>query len=162
MFANLTMLLLVACNGTEAPGPANASAPPKTAPVSSGAPVGSADVGPDGPASLTVPTFEVTTDAGVLAQGKAAFDTRGCGACHQFGSKLVGPDLNGVGERRTPTWIARMVRHPAAMVKQDPAAKQMFRELMVEMPDQGVLDEEVGPLVSFLVSHPAAGGASAQ
>ncbi|MEQ1505993.1 MAG: cytochrome c, partial [Myxococcota bacterium] len=105
--------------------------------------------------ALAVPAFTVATDAATIEKGKAVFDARGCGACHQFGSKLVGPDLNGIAERRTPDWIAKMVKHPNLMVRQDPEAKKLLGELMVEMPNQGVEDAELGPLVSFLASHPA-------
>lgn len=150
----LFLVGLASCAGG-APSP---SAPPPASPAPAPAPPASAapdlaPVGPDGPDDLAIPTFAV--DPAQTDRGKAVFDAKGCGACHQFGSKLVGPDLNGIGERRSAAWIARMIRHPSAMVKRDPTAKQLFREAMVEMTDQGVADDEVGPLVSFLVSHPA-------
>lgn len=158
--SRLLAVLAAASCATSTPSPSVTPSPtptPSAAPAPAPAPAAGADaggpVGPDGPDDLAVPTF--TVDPAQTERGKAVFDAKGCGACHQFGSKLVGPDLNGVGERRSATWIARMIRHPGAMVKRDPTAKQLFREAMVEMTDQGVADDEVGPLVSFLVSHPA-------
>ncbi|MEQ1564563.1 MAG: cytochrome c [Myxococcota bacterium] len=145
MFRTYVLAALIGCGSSEsAPSPAPAPAAPAPPPAE-------VSVGPDGPADLTVPAF--TVDPASADQGKAVFDAKGCGACHQFGSKLVGPDLSGIGERRSHQWIARMIRHPSVMVKKDPVAKQLFRETMVEMTDQGVADAELGPLISFLVSH---------
>lgn len=150
------LILLVACGGGEAPPVKPAPAPAPVAPPPAPAPAPVAEnIGPEGPTDLAIPSFTVSTDAAVIEKGKGVFEAKGCPACHKFGEKLVGPDLNGVGERRKPEWIARMILHSGQMVKRDPVAKQLFRELMVEMPAQGVTDEEIGPLVSFLVSHPS-------
>lgn len=154
MYRTLFTLILTACAGSTQAPPAPSAPAPTSAPA---APAGTAaadvPVGPDGPADLAIPEFQV--DPSLVDQGKGVFDAKGCGGCHQFGAKLVGPDLNGVGERRSQKWIAKMVKHPSDMVKRDPTAKGLYRELMVEMTDQGVADDEVGPLISFLVSHPA-------
>lgn len=152
----LTILFLAGCSGSVEPpkaAPVPVAEAPKPAETQGSA---EENIGPEGPPDLAIPAISVSTDAAVVEKGKAVFDAKGCGACHQFGSKLVGPDLNGIGERREAEWIARMIKHSSVMVKRDPVAKKMFRELMVEMPSQGVADEELSPLVSFLVSHPAA------
>lgn len=142
-------LVLFACGGgAPAPGPAPvpAPSPPPAAPAAEA-------IGPEGPTDLAIPSFAVASDAATLEQGKSVFEAKGCPACHKFGEKLVGPDLKGVADRRKPEWIARMILHSGAMVKRDPVAKQLFRELMVEMPAQGVTDDEIGPLVSYLSSQ---------
>jgi hypothetical protein len=113
------------------------------------------EVGPDGPAHLAVPSITLSTDPAVIAQGEALFAQKGCNACHQFGSKLVGPDLNGVTTRRTVPWIERMIRHPDVMTKEDPVAKGLFRSHLVQMPNQGVADEDMTALISFLNSKGA-------
>jgi cytochrome c len=146
----LSVLLAFACSES----PTVPATPPPAAPAPAAAPAALGNVGPDGPDNLAVPAF--TVDAASVDKGKAVFDAKGCGACHQFGSKLVGPDLAGIGERRTTPWIAKMILHPSVMVKQDPVARKMFAETMVEMTSQGVADDEIGPLISFLVSHKAA------
>lgn len=143
-----TLSLLGGCGSAPAP---SSPAPAPTAPPS---PPAAAEVGPDGPADLSIPALNVSTDADVIAKGRAVFDAKGCGGCHKFGEKLVGPDLNGLGARRTTPWIGRMIRHPGEMVKRDPVARQLLRETMTEMTNQGVSDEELSPLISFLVSHP--------
>jgi mono/diheme cytochrome c family protein len=155
----LFALILAGCGTPPSPNPTPTPATPPSAPAAanpaptaSAAPPESAPVGPDGPSSISVPNIEVSTDATVVAKGEQAFTKYGCGACHQFGSKLVGPDLVGVTARRTPTWIARMVAAPEVMTKQDPVAKDLFRTLMVQMTNQGVTPDELGPLVSYLKS----------
>ena len=157
MGALLLVLTLVGC-GTEtaapAPKPAPTAAPAPAAPAASapGTAAAATTVGPDGPESIAVPAFEISTDPAVIAKGQSVFDAKGCGACHQFGSKLVGPDLDGVLTRRSPAWTARMILHPEVMVKEDPTAKKMLAELMVPMTNQGVPPEDIGAVLSFLKS----------
>jgi len=154
MTALLLVLSLLGCS-TEAPAPAPKMAPPAVTAPTSAAPAPAAaavTVGPDGPESIQVPAFEVSTDPAVIAKGQATFDAKGCGACHQFGSKLVGPDLDGVLTRRSPTWAARQILHPEIMLKEDPTTKKLLAELMVPMPNQGVAPEDIGALLSFLKS----------
>ena len=142
---------LAACGGASATA---APEPPAAAPaavVAAPAPAGTAEaVGPDGPAALAVPAVAISEDPALVAQGKAVFDAKGCGGCHKFGAKLVGPDLKGVTVRRSPTWIARMVKYPEKMTKQDPVAKDLFRQTMVQMTDQGVPEADLQALISYL------------
>jgi len=145
----LLLALITACDQTPPP-PAPPVAAPAPVATPTPAPAVAENVGPDGPASLAVPTFDLSDDDAVIAKGKATFDAKGCGACHKFGSKLVGPDLAGLTERRSLPWIARMIRYPEQMTKTDPVAKELFRSLMVQMTDQGVTDADLPALVSYL------------
>jgi cytochrome c len=143
------MAFLVACSGGEAVGPTSADVKPTAATAPAAAP----EVGPDGPADIAVPAIgELSADAAVVAEGEALFVAKGCNGCHAFGSKLVGPDLTGITDRRTVTWTARMIRDPDKMTKQDPVAKDLFRSHMVQMPNQGVTDEELPKLLAYLNS----------
>lgn len=152
MRAIVFVLGLVACGGG-APSPgADVAVTPAAATVAPTAPAVAAEVGPDGPADITAPVFTVGTGPEAVAKGKATFDAKGCGACHAFGSILVGPDLNGVGERRTDLWIAKMITHADEMTKKDPNAKALFAKHMLQMPNQGVADAELGDLIAFLKS----------
>jgi hypothetical protein len=143
-------LILAACgNGTPtepaAAAPKVTAAPPK---------VEEAPPGPDGPADIAVPDLgPLVTDPAGLAKGEAAFAAKGCSSCHAWGSKLVGPDLTGVTDRRSVTWVERMIRHPDVMTKRDPIAKELLKTHMVQMPDQKVNDEELAMIVAFLDSH---------
>jgi len=145
----IALLLTLACGGGEPPAPAAAPAPAPTPPKAAVAPA--VEVGPDGPASITVPVLDaVATDAASVEAGAKVFADRGCGGCHKFGAKLVGPDLVGLYARRTVPWVERMILDPGVMVKQDPQAKEMFRSLMVEMPKQNVSNEELPALLAYL------------
>lgn len=135
-------VLAVACGRGEEP-------PPVAAPPGPAAPV--SEVGPDGPPGLDVPEIGVLpTDPAAVARGEQVFRQRGCGACHAFGSRLVGPDLAGVTERRTVPWLAKMILHPEEMTKRDPAARQLFQTYLVQMTYQGVTAEELPDLLAYL------------
>lgn len=145
----LLSLALTACGGGDAP---TAAAPAK--PVASTPAAPAAEVGPDGPDSIKVAAIaEISTDPAVVAAGLTTFTDKGCGGCHKFGEKVVGPDLKGVFSRRSTTWVERMVADPGVMVKQDPQAKKLLRELMVEMPKQGVSDAEMPTLLAYIKSQ---------
>lgn len=149
----ILLFALLACGGESAPSPAANPTPTAVPPVAAKATPAAVDVGPDGPASIPVPALaEVPTDPASIAEGDKVFAAKGCGSCHQFGSKLVGPDLSGVFARRTVPWVSRMVLSPDLMVKQDPQAKKLLAELMVPMPDQNVADAELPALLAYIKS----------
>lgn len=142
----MLLTLLLACGGGAPPAPATPTPPPVAAP----APV---VVGPDGPDAIVItPISAIPTDPAVIAEGEVLFGTKGCGACHKFGEKLVGPDLKGITARRSTPWIQRMVSEPELMTKQDPVAKDLFRTFMVQMTKQGVTQEEMPKLLAYLKS----------
>ena len=157
----LLLLALAACSGEgtgPAPAPSPAVAPATPAPAPVAAP---AEVGPDGPSAIAIPadipktSAELPMDEATLARGEAVYTAKGCAACHQFGSKLVGPDLVGVGDRRTPPWIARMIARPEIMIKDDPVARKLYGEMMTPMANQGVAEADLLPLIAY-ISHKGA------
>lgn len=132
-----------ACGRDEAPPPVTAPEEPAVPPV--------AEVGPDGPPGLDVPEIAaIPTDPAAVARGEQVFRQRGCGACHAFGSRLVGPDLAGVTGRRTVPWLSKMILHPEEMTKQDPVARQLLQTYLVQMTYQGVTAEELPALLAYL------------
>ncbi|MDP2313698.1 MAG: cytochrome c [Pseudomonadota bacterium] len=119
-----------------------------------GTPATPAEVGREGPPGLVVPTLTaIPTDPASIEAGKKVYEARGCGACHQFGAKLVGPDLTGLMTRRPLPWIERMILHPSEMVRQDPVAKDLFKTHMTEMTNQGVTEEELPKLLAYIQSQ---------
>ena len=108
-----TLGLIAACQAVAPAGaPAEAvsasGATPAAAPAKAPAPAPAAVVGPDGPESIVVPPIAaIPTDAATVEAGAKVYAERGCGGCHKFGEKLVGPDLTGVFSRRSTPWVER-------------------------------------------------------
>lgn len=68
------------------------------------------------------------TGAQDAANGKSLFETH-CTSCHAIDSKLIGPALAGVNERRDEAWLLNWIKNSQAMVKAgDPIAVKLFNE----------------------------------
>lgn len=91
--------------------------------------------------------------------GKAVFDQL-CQGCHTIGGgKSVGPDLQGVADRRDRAWVEEFILAPDKVIASgDPVAKGLVAEYGVPMPNLGVTAAQIGPLLTFLGF--AAGGSS--
>ncbi|MGB7291588.1 MAG: cytochrome c [Thermodesulfobacteriota bacterium] len=84
-------------------------------------------------------------------KGEALFQSKGCIACHTIGKgKLTGPDLKGVTVRRDQEWLARWLKDPDSMILTDPTAKELLKEFLVPMPNQGLTDEDIKALMAYL------------
>jgi cytochrome c2 len=102
-----------------------------------------------GSAILIVPVH--SEESAEAAKGKELFQSKGCVACHTIGDgKLSGPDLQGVTERREEEWLKKWIKSPDTMVFSDPIAKELLAEYMVPMPNQGLTDQEVIEVISYL------------
>lgn len=103
-------------------------------------------------------------DAKLAAQGEQLFKDKGCSACHTFGRKLSGPDLQGVTMRRTALWMENQILHPEVMTKQDPISRQLFAQFSLEMPNQGLTPDEARAVIEFLKhkDHEASEGQEAK
>ncbi len=88
------------------------------------------------------------TDGG----GQAIFEEK-CIACHTIGAgTLVGPDLEGVTERRDRDWLFEWIQKPDEMLARgDPIAAQLLQEFNnVPMPNQGLSGSQAEELLAFL------------
>lgn len=87
-----------------------------------------------------------------------------CAACHTVGGgRLVGPDLQGVTERRDEDWLIRFIRNPIAMKDAgDPAATQLFAEFAPTiMPPSSYTDDQIREVLAYIAAGaPGAGSAS--
>jgi nitrite reductase (NO-forming) len=98
---------------------------------------------------LTVSAY--SQESAEAKKGEELFQSKGCVACHTIGDgKLSGPDLQGVTERREEEWLKKWIKSPDTMVFSDPIAKELLAEYMVPMPNQGLTDQEVIEIISYL------------
>ncbi|MBZ0089806.1 MAG: cytochrome c, partial [Thermoanaerobaculia bacterium] len=84
-------------------------------------------------------------------QGEQLFK-RTCFACHTVGGgRLVGPDLRGVGGRRSEEWLIAFVQNSQKVIQSgDPTAVALFEEYFrIPMPAQALSDDEVRAVLAF-------------
>lgn len=86
-----------------------------------------------------------------VLQGEAVFGQR-CTACHTIGrGVLVGPDLQGVTERREGAWLKVHIQSPSThRAQNDPMALANLKKFAVPMPDLGLTDREVEAAIAYL------------
>ncbi|NIP60218.1 MAG: cytochrome c, partial [Gemmatimonadetes bacterium] len=92
------------------------------------------------------------TAQGPVDQGRETFETL-CTPCHTIGEGTrLGPDLQGVTERRDRRWIVRFVQHSQDVIASgDTVANRLFREYdRLVMPDQPLTEREVGAVLAYI------------
>jgi len=90
-----------------------------------------------------------------------------CGICHTIGmGRLVGPDLQGVNERREREWLLPFIRDSQKVVNSgDPVAVALFNEHgKVPMPPPLISDAEIIAILDYIKTAGAVGpgGSTAQ
>lgn len=95
-------------------------------------------------------------DPGLAARGEELFRVKGCAACHKVGGgRLVGPDLAGVTERRSPEFIIAMIVNPDSMLANDETARQLLAEYFTPMTNQGVDRQDARAMLEYLRRYDA-------
>lgn len=137
------LVMLTGCSGGTPKDGATAGATPAATSTAGGgvAAVSQYDSGPR--------AFETPVNASLVEQGEGLFKTKGCSACHAFGQKLTGPDLAGVTQRRTASWMASQILHPEVMTKSDPISHEMFAKFALQMPNQGLNEEQAKAVIEY-------------
>lgn len=119
----------------------------KAEPTSGEVPV---DMDNKGVGPITSVTFEDQIDPELAKAGEAKFQML-CTACHLIGQRLIGPDLTGVYERRSPEWVMNMILNPDGMLKEDPIAKALLKEYNnMIMNNQNLTEEEARAVAEYL------------
>jgi mono/diheme cytochrome c family protein len=85
----------------------------------------------------------------LAAKGKDIFLMK-CDACHNMDSRMVGPALGEVLDRRTATFVMNFILNPSGMARQHPEGKKLLAEYMTPMPFQNVSTEEARAIVEYL------------
>ena len=115
--------------------------------ASEGVPV---DMDNKGIGPIIAVTFDEEIDAELAKAGEAKFQMI-CTACHMIGQRMIGPDLTGVYERRSPEWVMNMMLNPDGMLKEDPIAKALLKEYNnMVMTNQNLSEEEARALAEYL------------
>jgi len=89
-------------------------------------------------------------DESLVIAGKNTFKSK-CMACHSIDTKMIGPALSGVLNRRTPEWIMNMILTPEIMTKEDPDAIALLKEYNnIPMMPLGLTDQEAIEILEYL------------
>ncbi|MBI2854608.1 MAG: cytochrome c [Chloroflexi bacterium] len=107
--------------------------------------------------------------AGPEEAGASAFAQK-CASCHTVGyGRKVGPDLQGVTQKRDREWLVRFIVSPDQVIASgDPIAKQLLAEYAIPMPNLGVSPETAREVLAYLdkmsgqASQPTGTGQSTQ
>jgi mono/diheme cytochrome c family protein len=96
-----------------------------------------------------------------LTQGEQIFTQR-CAACHTIGGgNLVGPDLKGVAQRRSPQWLVGFVTAPDKVIASgDPTATQMVQQFGTQMPNLGLSSTQAADVLAYVEGRSNAAPAS--
>jgi mono/diheme cytochrome c family protein len=101
----------------------------------------------------------VLTGSARADAGKDLFQEK-CSSCHTIGGgDGAGPDLKGVGARRSSDWLLRVITAPEQLTAQkDPTQLELTKKFGMEMPNLGIGRDNALKIVSFLqgAAHPPA------
>ncbi|HEV7621714.1 MAG TPA: c-type cytochrome, partial [Flavisolibacter sp.] len=100
----------------------------------------------------------IAKDSASIATGKTVFDQK-CSSCHNFRQDGIGPQLTGVTNNLSVSWIKNFIRSPKAMIDSgDSIAKKLYSGYRTTMPSfAGLTKEEVNGILAFLNSHKSGG-----
>jgi protein SCO1/2 len=96
--------------------------------------------------------------------GEYLFRTR-CTSCHTIGKgDRLGPDLQGVPERRSTAWLVRWLKEPDKMIEEkDPAVVDMLsRYRGLPMPNLGLTDADASAMIEYLQNPDSGSGITPQ
>ena len=94
------------------------------------------------------------TNAADATKGKDLFNQH-CTSCHAIDSKLIGPALAGVNERREEAWLIKWIKNSQAMIKAgDPTAVKLFEDYnKVAMNSfEQLSDDEIKDILAYIAT----------
>lgn len=99
---------------------------------------------------------EMSADA---KAGEAVF-TKNCTACHTVGGgDRIGPDLQGVNQRRDHDWLVKWLDDPIGMGKNDPIGQELLAQWNnVPMSDSNLSQDEITQVLAYIDYATGVGG----
>ena len=96
-------------------------------------------------------TWGEAVEAQDTAQGQNLYQTY-CAACHAIGSRgALGPDLEGVHERREHDWLLAKIVEPGRLVAEgDPVTMELIDEYGMAMAALGVTSDQAESILAYL------------
>jgi cytochrome c len=90
-------------------------------------------------------------DQKMADSGKKLFDQK-CTACHKLGSRLVGPALGDITQKRAPVFIMNFLLNTQTMEAKDSNVKKLESEFGMRMPDPHVDKQQAREILEYLRS----------
>jgi Cytochrome c len=100
-----------------------------------------------GPIKKSIPLTEI--DEIAVEQGRIIYQTK-CTSCHRLDTKLVGPPLRNIIQKRSPEYILNMIVNPVDMTLYHPIAKKLVLEYGSQMTFQNVNLNDAYKILDFL------------
>ena len=101
---------------------------------------------------IIIITITLSVTAWAQEPGEQIFQTN-CSACHTLGGgRLVGPDLQAVGERRSAEWLEKFIQSSTSLIQSgDAEANAVFEEFSgMTMPDFSLTSAQIKQILSFI------------
>ena len=100
---------------------------------------------------LVVALLLAASTSALADSGKELFEKQ-CSGCHTIGGgDGAGPDLKGVGTRRSADWLVRVITDPDKLAaEKDPAQLELVKKFGSEMPNLGIGRDDAQKIASFL------------
>lgn len=96
-------------------------------------------------------TEKIVADSATIAKGEIAFE-KNCASCHNFNHDAIGPQLSGVADKVTTSWLHAFIKDPAGVIASgDKYAVQLHEKYKAMMPSFAMLDStEIDAIIAFL------------
>lgn len=101
--------------------------------------------------ALVTGALSGTAQAASAEEGQALFESQ-CAGCHTIGGgDAIGPDLQGLADRRDADWVKQFILDPATVIASgDATATQLLDQYGSTMPALGVTADQADSLLAFL------------
>jgi cytochrome c551/c552 len=103
----------------------------------------------------------IASSFGGYSQDGEALFKQNCAACHKLGKKLVGPNLQGVTERRSEAWLLKFIKSSQSMIKSGDAqavaiSNEFNGALMSDFPN--LSDGDIKGILTYIKANSPGGG----